>query len=67
MRWERVGLGEVESMEVVDWDVSVVVEREFEGVESGGVWVWGYGLSFVVWDCDEHHGWLWCDCLNFEI
>ena len=39
MRWERVGLGEVESMEVVDWDVSMVVEREFEGVESGGVWV----------------------------
>ena len=54
-------------MEVVDWDVSVVVEREFEGVESGGVWVQGYGLGFVVWDCDEHHGWLWCDCLNFEI
>ena len=54
-------------MEVVDWDVSVVVEREFEGVESGGVWVQGYGLGFVVWDCDEHHGWLWRDCLNFEI
>ena len=34
-----MGLGEVESMEMVDWDVSVVVEREFEGVESGGVWV----------------------------
>ena len=34
-----MGLGEVESMEVVDWDVSVMVEREIEGVESGGVWV----------------------------
>lgn len=21
----------------------------------------------MVWDCDEHHGWLGCDCLNFEI
>ena len=39
LRWERMGLGEVEPVEVVDWDVSVVVEREFEGVESGGVWV----------------------------
>ena len=40
-RWEWVGLGlgEVDTVEVVDWDVSVVVEREFEGVESGGVWV----------------------------
>ena len=34
-----MGLGEVELVEVVDWDVSVVVERKFEGVESGGVWV----------------------------
>ena len=40
-RWEWVGLGlgEVDTVEVVDWDVSVVVEREFEGVECGGVWV----------------------------
>ena len=29
-----MGLGEVELVEVVDWDVSVVVEKEFEGVES---------------------------------
>ena len=34
-----MGLGEVEPMEAVDWDVIMVVEREFEGVESGGVWV----------------------------
>ncbi|KAF3969337.1 hypothetical protein CMV_006870 [Castanea mollissima] len=41
---EWVGLGEVETVEVVDWE------------------------GFVVWDCDEHHGWLdGCDCLNFEI
>ena len=39
LRREKVGLGEVEAVEVVDWDVSVAVEREFEGVESGGVWV----------------------------
>ena len=39
LRWERVGLGEVEPVEVVDWDVSLVVEKEFEGVDSGGVWV----------------------------
>ena len=43
-------------MEVVDWDVSVAVEREFEGVERGGVWVQGQGQGFLVWDRDEHHG-----------